>query len=220
MIKIRELEKKLSPDFTLKIGELDIEDGERVALIGANGSGKSTLLRLLSGVLAPDRGEIHISVPREKIGYEPQNAYAFRGTVEKNIKLGVRRGADPAAVMAACGLEDLKTKRSSKLSGGEKQRMCFARTMAGNYSLLLLDEPFSAVDIETSVMLERFLCSECEKNGTTLLMAAHSPSQVLSVATKVLIMNAGEVSEYSDVLRLKEPESEFGKKFVALWRLD
>ena len=220
MIKIIGLEKKLSPDFTLKIDELNIDDGERVAVIGPNGSGKSTLLRLIAGIIKPDSGSIEITAKKSKIGYEPQNAYAFRGTVEKNIRLGMHGNADIGAIMRACQLETLKDKRSSELSGGERQRMCFARMMAGNYSLLLLDEPMSAADIETSEMLGKYLNDECAKKGTTLLIATHLPSQAVSVATKVLIMNGGRVSEYSDISELKNPESEFGRKFIGQWSIN
>lgn len=219
MIKINKLEKKLSPDFTLKIDELYIKNGERVAVIGPNGSGKSTLLKLIAGIIKPDSGTVEIATDKNKIGYEPQNAYAFRGTVEDNIKLGVHGAVDVKRVMRDCQLYSLRDKRSSRLSGGEKQRMCFARMMAGNYSLLLLDEPLSAADIETSSDLEKYLAEECKHNGTTLLMATHLPSQALNVATKVLIMNRGSISEYCNVSELKNPNSEFGRKFIEQWRI-
>lgn len=219
MIKITNLEKNLSSDFTLKIDELNIENGERVAVIGSNGSGKTTLLRLIAGIIKPDSGTICVSADKRKIGYEPQNPYAFRGTAEQNIKLGVHGKADVEKILSACQLAELRNKPSHKLSGGEKQRMCFARMMVGNYSLLLLDEPLSAADIETSCRLENFLVDECERNGTTLLMATHLPSQALNIATKILIMNNGEISEYSDVSDLKNPKSEFGRKFIEQWRI-
>ncbi len=219
MIKITGLEKKLSPDFTLKIGELNIDDGERVAVIGPNGSGKSTLLRLIAGIIKPDSGSIRITAEKTGIGYEPQNAYSFRGTVEKNIRLGMHGDADIGAILKGCLLEALKDKRSSELSGGERQRMCFARMLAGDYGVLLLDEPMSAADIETSERLGEYLAGECSKKGTTLLIATHLPSQAMSIATKVLIMNGGRVSEYSDISGLKNPESDFGKKFIGQWSI-
>lgn len=219
MIKIKNLEKKFSSDFTLKIDELNIENGERVAIIGPNGSGKSTLLRLIAGIIKPDNGEIITDAPKDKIGYEPQSPYSFSGTAEDNIKLGIHGEADIEKILRECRLTELRSKRSAKLSGGERQRMCLARMLAGNYSLLLLDEPLSAADIETSSTLEDFLISECERNGATLLISTHLPSQALNVATKILIMNKGEISEYSDVSQLKNPESEFGRKFIEQWRI-
>lgn len=219
MIDILNLEKKLSPDFSIKIGRLHIDDGERVAVIGPNGSGKSTLLKILAGLIKPDSGTVDIGASPEKTGYEPQNPYIFSGSVEYNIKLGVHGKADIDSLLSDCELAHLRAKRASTLSGGEKQRMCLARMLAGNYSLLLLDEPLSAADIETSAQLEKLLLTECEKNGTTLLMSTHLPRQALTLATKILIMNHGTVSEYSDSKELTNPESEFGKRFIEQWRL-
>lgn len=216
MIKITKLEKNLSHDFTLKISELYIENGERVAVIGPNGSGKSTLLRLLAGIIKPDSGKIEID---GRTGYEPQNPYAFKGTTEYNIKLGADKKADIESIIDECALSQLKNKNVSELSGGEKQRMCFARMLAGGFDTLLLDEPFSAVDIETGAKLGAYLAGECKKRKTTLIMTTHTPSQALNIATKILIMNGGEISEYSDIAELKNPQSEFGRKFIEQWRL-
>ncbi len=218
MIKIHDLEKKLSPDFTLRIGELSIADGERVAVIGPNGSGKSTLLKLLSGTLKPDRGSIESSFPAGKTGYSPQYPYVFRGSVQYNVKLGAKN-KDIGGIIDACRLTDLKNKKASELSGGEKQRMCLARMLAGEYDCLLLDEPLSAVDIDMGSELEALLSDTCEKRGATLLIATHIPSEALRVSTKILIMNGGKVEEYTDTASLSSPQSEFGKKFISLWRV-
>lgn len=219
MIKIHNLEKKFSSDFTLSIEELEINDNERVAIIGENGSGKSTLLRLISRAINPDKGEIEINCPKEKIGYSPQTPYIFKGSVEKNISIGLHGDADIAKIISGCELESLKEKRASLLSGGEKQRVCFARMLAGNYSLLMLDEPLSATDINMSTKLETTLKAYCEKNETTLLFSTHTPSHALSLATKILIMNGGRIAEYSDIEKLREPDSEFGKLFVSRWKI-
>lgn len=218
MIKIRELEKTLSPDFTLKIGELTIEDGERVALIGPNGSGKSTLLRLIAGILSPDKGTIEVSFPKGTVGYEPQSPYVFKGTVLSNVRLGTKN-TDVGDILRECRLEALRDKKADKLSGGEKQRVCFARMLAGNYGCLLLDEPLSAVDIDTGAALEDTLKKHCEANGTTLVISTHIPSEAFRVSTKVLIMNGGRIEEYAPTDTLRAPQSEFGKKFISLWSL-
>lgn len=88
MIDIYKLEKKYSSDFTLKIDELHIDDGERVAVIGQNGSGKSTLFRILAGLIKPDSGSFVINADRGATGYQPQEPYCFAGSVEANIRLG------------------------------------------------------------------------------------------------------------------------------------
>ena len=218
MIRVEGLRKKLSGEFTLAVDELVIEDGERVALIGMNGSGKSTLLKLIAGEWTPDEGRIFCDGSAATIGYQPQSPFCFRGTVEKNIRLGLRDEAiDLDALLADCGLTELRDKKTSALSGGERQRMCFARMLAGNWPCLLLDEPLSAVDIRTSRSLENALVRRCEEQGTTLLMSTHLPAQAMSVSTKVLLMDAGRVIEYTDTADFLHPQSEFGREFIAQW---
>lgn len=219
MIRIENLKKRYTSDFTLDIPALSIAPGERVALIGPNGSGKSTLLRILAGVLKPEEGKIGISVPEKDTGYQPQNPYVFRGTVEKNLRLGMRGDEDIAALLEECELTALKDKRADRLSGGERQRLCLARMLAGNYKLLLLDEPLSAADIETGERLSLLLKRYCENTGATLVMSTHLPVQAQQIATKHLILHKGQVAEYGDAATLSAPESEFGKRFLSQWKI-
>ncbi len=220
MIRVEGLRKQLTGEFVLVIDDLVIEDGERVALIGMNGSGKSTLLKLIAGEWAPDEGRILCDGSAATIGCQPQSPFCFRGTVEKNIRLGMRdKAIDLDALLADCGLTELKQKKVSDLSGGERQRMCFARMLAGNWPCLLLDEPLSAVDIRTSRSLEGALVHRCEEQGTTLLMSTHLPAQAMAVSTKILLMDAGRVIEYTDTADFLHPQSEFGKEFIAQWEI-
>lgn len=219
MIKIKNLEKRLSPSFVLKIGELEIKEGDRVALIGPNGSGKSTLLKLVSGILKPDSGLIEFSKEDFRLGYQPQSPYCFSGTVEKNVRLSGFKG-DLSKIFESCFLCGYESKKAKTLSGGEKQRMFLARMLAGSFDCLLLDEPLSAVDIEKSRLLEKVLSESCCANGTTLLLATQLPSRAAAVANKVLILSGGEVAEFSDISSLKAPKSEFGKNFIDSWRID
>ena len=219
MIRITGLKKKYGPDFTLEIPSLTVPDGARVALIGPNGAGKSTLLRLIAGILKPDEGEIEISLPKTNVGYQPQTPYAFKGTVAQNVRMAAR-GRDILPLLEACRLTDLKDKKTSRISGGEKQRMCLARMLAGNDKLLLLDEPLSAADIETGALLEKVLRRHCEENGTTLLFSTHLPKQAFDIATEVLIMHHGQIEESGSIERLNAPKSEFGRLFLSQWRLD
>ena len=190
-----------------------------MALIGPNGAGKSTLLRLIAGILKPDEGEIEISVPKTAVGYQPQTPYVFKGSVALNVRLAAG-GRDILPLLEECNLTDLKDKKTSRISGGEKQRMCLARMLAGNYQLLLLDEPLSAADIETGALLERVLTRHCEENGTTLLFSTHLPKQAFDIATEVLIMHHGQIEESGSIESLNAPKSEFGRLFLSQWRLD
>lgn len=217
MININNIEKKLSPDFAIKTGELYIEKGERVALIGPNGSGKSTLLRFVAGIIKPDSGSVETG--SERTGYQPQSPYIFKGSAEKNIIMGADKNADIDKIIKECDIENLRKKDARFLSGGEKQRVCFARMLSGNYKTLLLDEPFSAADIESSAKMEKLLLKHCINNNTTLLISTHTPSQALRLATKIIIMNGGKIEEYSDIKKLNNPESEFGRLFVSQWKI-
>lgn len=219
MITLHNVEKRFPTGFCLRIPDLCIADGERVAVIGTNGSGKSTLLRLLAGIITPDAGTVTVTPPGTRVGYQPQNAYAFRGAVTANVRLAAAKDADLAAVLKRCRLEEFADKNARLLSGGEKQRMFLARMLAGNFDCLLLDEPFSAADIEMSDVLCGVLTDVCRERGTTLLMATHLPAQALGTATKILLLNDGEVAEYSDAENLTHPASDFGKKFVSRWKL-
>lgn len=219
MIQIRGLKKQLSDAFTLEVENLTIEEGERVALIGMNGSGKSTLLKLISGEWTPDEGDIFLSGSAKNLGYQPQSPFCFRGTVEKNVRLGQRKDSKDQLekLLSDCGLTELRQKKVSALSGGERQRMCFARMLAGVWPTLLLDEPLSAVDIQTARQLEQVLVSQCNEEGTTLLMSTHLPAQAIAVSTKVLLMDGGRVIEYTDTDRFRNPQSQFGKEFIHQW---
>ena len=219
MIDIKGLEKKLSPDFFVKIDELHIDKGERIALIGANGSGKSTLLKLLAGIIKPDSGTIEFDCEANEKGYEPQSPFIFKGSARYNISIASKEKTDIKKLAADCELEGLLNKNAALLSGGEKQRVCFARMLSSNYKLLMMDEPLSATDITVCEKLETVLLEQCKKNNTTLLISTHLPSQALHIATKVLIMNNGEIVEYSDIDKLRTPETEFGRKFVSQWML-
>ena len=218
MIRIKNLEKRLSPSFVLKIDELEIKKGDRVALIGLNGSGKSTLLKLIAGVLKPDSGTVEFSDEKVRCGYQPQSPYCFSGTVEKNIRISGFKG-ELEPVLKSCLLQGFENKKAKTLSGGEKQRMYLARMLAGSFDCLLLDEPLSAVDIEKSRLLEKTLLESCKANRTTLLFATQFPNQAPAVANKILILSDGRVAEFSDISFLKAPKSEFGKKFIDSWRI-
>ena len=220
MIRISGLKKKCSDTFTLDIPDLTVPDGARVALIGPNGSGKSTLLRLIAGVLQPDEGKIEIDAPKQQRGYQPQTPYAFRGTVERNVRLGAKGDADIGALLDECGLAALRQKKTSQISGGERQRMCLARMLAGGYKLLLLDEPLSAADIETGALLEQVLLRRCEQNRTTLLFSTHLPKQAFDVATTALILHRGQIAEYTSTADIGTPKSDFGRLFISQWKLE
>lgn len=214
MITIHELKKTYATGFTLHIDHLQIERGESVALIGPNGSGKTTLLRLLAGIEKPDSGTVQIE---GSCGYQPQTPFCFRGDVEHNLRLAAKTPELAAHFLQACRLETLRKQSVQKLSGGEKQRMCFARMLAGAFDNLLLDEPFSATDIETEAVLEAVLQAEFSEKNRTLLFSTHLPAQAFRLADKILLLHNGAVAEYTKTADFHSPKSPFGKQFLAQW---
>ena len=222
MLEIRGLKKSFGGIDVLDIPELSIEKGGRCALIGANGSGKTTLLRILAGVLAPDEGKVRIMT--DKVSYMPQKPYFFDFSVEKNIALAVRdrknAKARANAALSALGLESIAARRGSSLSGGEAQRMAFARVLAERNELILLDEPTAAADLIGCERMEKALDSLVAESGATLVFATHTPAQALKLAREVIVLDKGRVAEHGEVRQLLySPRSECAKSFLSHWRL-
>ena len=117
-------------------------------------------------------------------------------------------------------LQALAKKRGSRLSGGETQRMALARLLIKPKKLLLLDEPSSAADIKGNDLIETALLKFCTANGTTLIMATHSPKQALNIATRVVLMQDGKIAESGAPEELlKNPKTEWGKQFMEHWQV-
>ena len=217
MIRISQLKKKLSDDFTLEIEDLTIQNGERVALIGVNGSGKSTLLRLLAGLIKPDSGEITASFSPETVCYQPQAPFCFRRSVRENVLLAAADQERCDRFLRDCCIADLKDRKASSLSGGEKQRMYLTRSLAADPALFLADEPLSAVDLSTSEALEELLRQEFDVPDKTLVFSTHLPKQAFSIATKIILLDGGRISECGAPEELRSPRSDFGKAFFSQW---
>ena len=179
-----------------------IERGEFVSLIGASGCGKSTILRLASGLLQPAHGAIRaagadIRTQRRWCGYMPQSDLLFPWrTVGQNLRLPLelRGGLSPAEMDARVletlrrvGLDDCRDKRPAELSGGMRQRAAFARTLFTGSDLLLLDEPFSALDFITRVTMREWLLRQWEQTHKTILFITHDVEEALFLSGRVLV---------------------------------
>lgn len=201
---------------------LSIEPGT-TALFGPSGAGKSTLLRILAGLVRPQRGHVslqdrvlldtgsgtmrRIFVPPGKrgIGYQTQSAILFPHlSVEENIRFGLQGGkaarhgksAEDVAdeVIRIMGLDDLRKRKSHTLSGGEKQRAVLARTLAPRPALLLLDEPFSALDNENKTVLWAALAQYRKENGICVLLVSHDAAEVWQHTDRVIRMHNGKTT--------------------------
>lgn len=227
MLTVNKVKKYAGKRCIVDVPNLTIVKNERVALIGANGSGKTTLLRILAGTVEADEGKVTIESPGISPYYMPQISFGFAMSVLNNLKTSLPKGMSKEEKQKAISdtlklldLEALAKKRGSRLSGGETQRMALARLLITPKKLLLLDEPSSAADIKGIDLIETALLKFCKTNGTTLVMATHSPKQALNIATRVVLLQGGEIAESGAPEELlKNPQTEWGKQFMEHWRV-
>ena len=181
----------------------DVQDGEFVSVIGASGCGKSTIFRLVNKLLLPASGEILVdgeSIERKRnyCGYMPQQDLLFPWrTVRENLllpmeirggysKTEMREKAD--AALESVGLKDWGDKMPKELSGGMRQRAAFARTVLTGSALLLLDEPFSALDYQTRLSVCDDISAILRSAGKTALLITHDLAEAISIADRILIL--------------------------------
>jgi ABC-type sulfate/molybdate transport systems ATPase subunit len=227
MITVDSVKKYAGGKLILNVPQLTVHAGERVALIGANGSGKTTLLRIMAGILAPDEGKVVFTNTGLLPYYLPQQSLGFSMSVTNNLLTALPKTMSKADkqtavndILKALDLVPLAKKRGNRLSGGETQRMALARLLITPKSLLLLDEPASAADISGIDLIEAQLLDFCGKNKTTLVMATHSPKQALNIATRVILLQGGEIAESGAPRELlNNPQTEWGKRFIEHWKV-
>ncbi len=189
-----------------------IEKGKLIGLLGPSGSGKTTILRMIAGLETPDSGEIVIDgqvvndIPASKrgIGFVFQNYALFRYmSVYDNIAFGLKvQKKDKKFIhdrvmelVKLIGLEGLEKRYPSQLSGGQRQRVAFARALAPNPHLLLLDEPFAAIDAKVRQELRSWLKEVIEKLGITSIFVTHDQEEAIEVADEIIITNKGKIEQ-------------------------
>ena len=208
-----------------------IEKGKLIGLLGPSGSGKTTILRMIAGLENPDSGEIIIDgkvvndIPASKrgIGFVFQNYALFRYmTVFDNIAFGlkiqkkskkfIKERVNELAKLI--GLEGLEKRYPSQLSGGQKQRVAFARALAPNPNLLLLDEPFAAIDAKVRQELRSWLKDMIERLGVTSIFVTHDQSEAIEVADEIIITNKGRIEQIGSPIDIyQHPETAFSASF-------
>ncbi|WP_052070222.1 sulfate/molybdate ABC transporter ATP-binding protein [Rhodococcoides fascians] len=220
--------------------ELDVEEGETVAILGPNGAGKSTLLQLVSGSVAPDDGIVRLGedtltdtssktfVPIHARGVATlaQDALLFpHMDARTNVAFAPRSAGESRASsktvadtwLAAVGASHLADRRPDQLSGGQAQRIAIARALAADPRLLLLDEPLAALDVETAPALRRVLRSVVRDSSRTALIVTHDLLDVVALADSVAIVDGGRVVERGSVAEvLAAPRSEFGARIAGV----
>ena len=215
---------------------MDIQDGEFISVIGGSGSGKTTVLKLINGLLIPDQGEIHVQNKdirkvdqnelRRNIGYVIQSIGLFpHMTIEENIgyvlsltkqdsSLIQKRVKEMMDIMKL--EEQLLNRYPDELSGGQKQRVGIARALASHPNILLMDEPFGAVDEITRHSLQDEILRIYHELHITIFFITHDIREALRLGTRVMIMKDGNIEQFDtpDVVK-KQPQTEFVRQLLS-----
>ncbi len=200
----------------LDLPELEFSAGELTAVIGPNGSGKSTFAKILAGVERADGKKPVLS--GVSVGYLPQKSFPFRMSTEKNILLNGNDPARAAELMEALGIRELAGQRAKKLSGGETARMALCRILMRRYELLILDEPTTAMDMESTLAAETLIRKTCREQNCALLLITHSISQARRIADRVIFLQRGELVEQGPAERvLNHPAKEQTGRFLEFY---
>ena len=197
--------------------DLSIRAGEFVALLGASGSGKTTLLRILAGLDAPDAGEAWVPEARTVVFQEPRLIQSK--SVWRNVVLGLS-GKAPSreraiAALGEVGLDHRVDAWPSTLSGGEAQRAALARALVREPRLLLLDEPFAALDALTRLKMQRLIGELCQAHGPATLLVTHDVDEAILLADRILVLREGRIA-FDERIALPQPRRTGGPAFDAL----
>jgi sulfate transport system ATP-binding protein len=231
-IEIRNVSKKFGSFQAVDDVSLDVDGGSLTALLGPSGSGKSTLLRIVAGLEQPDTGEIHLAgedatelTPQKRgVGFVFQHYAAFKHmTVRGNIAFGLEVRKRPKDEVRArvdqllelVQLQGFGDRFPAQLSGGQRQRMALARALAPEPKVLLLDEPFGALDARVRAELRIWLRRLHEETHTTTVFVTHDQEEAMEVADSVVVMNHGRVEQVAGPRELYDsPANEFVMSFV------
>jgi sulfate transport system ATP-binding protein len=215
-ITVRNVSKRFGTLSVLDRIDLEIPQGRLVALLGPSGSGKTTLLRIIAGLEIPDGGEVQFdgedftdrTARERRVGFVFQHYALFRHmTVFENIAFGLRVRSrrtrpSPKQIRTRVGelldliqLQNQAGRYPSQLSGGQRQRVALARALAVEPSVLLLDEPFGALDAKVRMELRRWLRDLHDEVGVTSVFVTHDQDEALEVADQVAVMNAGRIEQ-------------------------
>ena len=190
-----------------------VDEGDFISIIGKSGCGKSTVFRLINGLEKAEKGQIlvnGISIEKQKnySAYMPQKDLLFPWrTIEQNICLSMeiqKRSKSEMhekaeEILKEVGLWDYRNKYPKDLSGGMRQRASFARTILSGCNLMLLDEPFSALDSLTKISLQEWLLEECKKHNKTVLFVTHDVEEAIFLSKKIFVITDRPVTHFEEV---------------------
>ncbi|RFU68697.1 ABC transporter ATP-binding protein [Peribacillus saganii] len=222
---------------------MDIEEGSFISLLGPSGCGKTTLLSIIAGLFNPTQGLITLEgqpvqdVNKHMIGYMLQQDYLFPWkTIEENVTLGlkIQKKNDPKlfsdalSLLAEVGLQGTEKQYPKQLSGGMRQRAALARTLAVNPKVLLLDEPFSALDYQTKLKLEDLVSETLKSFNKTAVLVTHDIGEAIAMSDRIYLFSANpgrifKVFDMNEELRNMTPfaarnHPSFPTLFQSIWK--
>jgi sulfate/thiosulfate transport system ATP-binding protein len=231
-IEIRHVTKRFGDTAAVDDVSLEVETGSLTALLGPSGSGKSTLLRIVAGLETPDEGEVlllgedatALAPQKRDVGFVFQHYAAFKHmTVRDNVAFALTIRKRPKKEIAArvdellalVQLQGFAARYPAQLSGGQRQRMALARALAAEPKVLLLDEPFGALDARVRAELRDWLRRLHEEVHVTTVFVTHDQEEAMEVADRVAVLNRGRLEQAGSPIELyDEPASEFVMRFV------
>jgi sulfate transport system ATP-binding protein len=236
LIRLDGISKRFEAFPALSNVDLDVRDGEFLALLGPSGSGKTTLLRIIAGLAFPDHGRVYfngenvtdLKVADRKVGFVFQHYALFKHmTVAENVGFGLsvrKRGQRPSRAQIRARAEELlelvqlgglASRYPAQLSGGQRQRVALARALAVEPQLLLLDEPFGALDAKVRKGLRRWLRKLHEQMGLTSIFVTHDQEEALELADRVVVIDNGVIEQVGTPEDIyMSPRSAFVSDFV------
>ena len=231
-IRVEHLNKRFFDFVAVDDVSFEVSHGSLVALLGPSGSGKSTILRILAGLESADSGQVwfdgepatDLHARSRSVGFVFQHYALFRHmTVEDNVSFGLDVRGVPKEearkraheLLAMTGLQGLGKRYPAQLSGGQRQRVALARALAPEPQVLLLDEPFGAVDAKVREELRQWLRRLHDEVGVTSIFVTHDQDEAFSVSDQVLVIHRGGVQQFGTPTQiLDEPQTEFVARFV------
>ncbi|HEV2982712.1 MAG TPA: TOBE-like domain-containing protein [Solirubrobacteraceae bacterium] len=231
-IEVQNVSKRFGTFTALDDVSVRVADGALTALLGPSGSGKSTLLRVIAGLEQPDSGSVHIGgqdmtcapARSREVGFVFQHYAPFKHmTVAGNVGFGLKIRRRPkreieqrvSELLALVRLDGLAGRYPSQLSGGQLQRMALARALAVQPNVLLLDEPFGALDVQVRAELREWLRRLHDEIHVTTIFVTHDQEEAMEVAGQIVVMNGGRVEQAGTSQELYEkPRNEFVMSFI------
>ncbi|MEV6162787.1 ABC transporter ATP-binding protein [Streptomyces sp. NPDC052052] len=216
-VRVRGLHRFFGDRAVLDNLRLDIAQGEFVALLGASGSGKTTLLRILGALDRADAGDVLVPRARTVVFQEPRLVPSKRVLANVTVALPRSRAADGLRALSEVGLERHADAWPATLSGGEAQRVALARALVREPELLLLDEPFAALDALTRLKMQDLVGELCRRHRPAVLLVTHDVDEAVRLADRVAVLQGGRLVT-DEPVTVDRPRDPGDPAFAALRR--